>query len=45
LEANTGWDIYAIEQQFYDYIRKKGQPESIEGAFLGFVKKKVTKKP
>jgi len=44
---NTGnrWDIYAIEQQFYDYMRKKGMPENIEGAFIGFVKKKVSTLP
>lgn len=45
LEARTGWDIYAIEQQFYEFIKKKGQPESYESAFLGFVKKKVAKPP
>ncbi len=40
-QAGTGWDIYAIEQQFYDYIRQKGNPSNLEGAFIGFVKKKV----
>ena len=44
-EAGTGWDLYAIEQQFHEYSAKKGRPENIEGAFLGFVKKKVAKKP
>ena len=45
LRAGTGWDIYAIEQQFYTFIKQKGAPESYEGAFLGFVKKKVAKPP
>jgi plasmid replication initiation protein len=45
LEANTGWDIYAIESEFYDYIRAKGMPNNPEGAFIGFVKKKVQKAP
>ncbi len=40
-QAGTGWDIYVIEQQFYDYIRQKGGPINLEGAFIGFVKKKV----
>ncbi len=40
-QAGTGWDLYAIEQQFYDYIRQKGNPSNLEGAFIGFVKKKV----
>jgi len=45
LEAGTGWDIYSIEQQFYEHIRKKGPPDSLELAFLGFVKKKVINPP
>lgn len=45
LEAGTGWDLYSIEQQFYEYRDKKGPPESLEKAFLGFVKKKVSNPP
>ena len=45
MAARTGWDIYAIEQQFYDFITKKGAPSSVDGAFIGFVKKKVAKAP
>ena len=44
-ESDNRWDIYAIEQQFYDFVKKKGTPESLEGAFLGFVKKKVSNPP
>ncbi len=44
-EAGDKWDLYAIEQQFYEYMKKKGQPESLGGAFLGFVKKKVQSSP
>lgn len=44
-KAGNKWDIYAIEQQFYEFIKKKGIPESLEGAFIGFVKKKVAKQP
>ena len=44
-EAGNRWDIYAIEQQFHEYIKKKGKPNSLEGAFLGFVKKKVANPP
>ena len=43
--ARTGWDIYVIEQQFYDFIKKKGEPDSVDGAFIGFVKKKVARSP
>jgi Plasmid encoded RepA protein len=45
LKAGTGWDIYAIEQQFYEYIKKKGIPEKFDAAFLGFVRKKVKISP
>ena len=44
-KAGNRWDIYAIEQQFCEFIKKKGQPENLEGAFLGFVKQKVKKPP
>lgn len=43
--ANTGWDIYVIEQQYYDFIKLKGEPDNIDKAFIGFVKKKVVKPP
>lgn len=44
-QAGNRWDIYVIERQFHEFIKKKGYPENLEGAFLGFVKKKVTKLP
>ena len=44
LDAGTGWDLYAIEEQFYSYMQKVGAPNSIEAAFLGFVKKKILSK-
>jgi len=45
LNARTGWDVYAIEQQFYAYVNQKGVPEHPEQAFLGFVRKKVAGRP
>ena len=45
LLAGTGWDIYTIEEQFYDFMKKKGEPDSVDGAFIGFVKKKVARTP
>lgn len=41
IKAGTGWDICAIEQQFYAYIEKKGSPKNIDKAFIGFVNKKT----
>ena len=44
-KAGNQWDLYAIEQQFFEYIELKGPPESLEKAFLGFVRKKVESPP
>lgn len=43
--ANTGWDVYAIEQQFYSFMKSKGIPDNIDAAFIGFVKKKIVQTP
>lgn len=45
LKAQTGWDFYVIEQQFYDFIKTNGTPDNLDGAFIGFVKKKIAKSP
>ena len=45
LKAQTGWDFYVIEQQFYDFIKTKGTPDNLDGAFIGFVKRKIAKSP
>ena len=34
-------DIYAVEQQFYEYSKTKGLPKNTDSAFIGFVKKKL----
>ena len=43
--ANTGWDIYQIEEQFYSFMKSKGAPKNIDAAFIGFVKKKIVSPP
>lgn len=43
--ANTGWDIYEIEQQFYSFMKTKGIPNNVDAAFIGFVKKKIVQCP
>ena len=43
--AKTGWDVYVIEKEFYEFMKKKGAPDNVDGAFIGFVKKKVAKPP
>lgn len=44
LVSGTGWDIYTLEQEFYDYAAKKGAPKYLDKAFIGFVRRKVCKK-
>ena len=36
----SGWDIYALERQWQEWIEKKGVPKNPDGAFIGFCKKK-----
>lgn len=45
ISAKTGWDLYEIERQFYEYIKKSSHPKNINSAFIGFVKMKSVKKP
>lgn len=44
-KSNKGWDFYAIVSQFSDHMRKNGIPDTIDGAFIGFVKLKLKKTP
>lgn len=44
IEAETGWDFYAIHRQFCELIAKN-PPDNVDGAFIGFVRKKVAKCP
>jgi hypothetical protein len=45
MDAGTGWDIRELERQFYAYAEGKGKPVSPDRAFVGFVRKKVQKRP
>lgn len=36
------WDVYALEQEWREWIEKKGIPKRPDGAFIGFCKKKGT---
>ncbi|MDV2998196.1 MAG: hypothetical protein N4J56_007901 [Chroococcidiopsis sp. SAG 2025] len=44
-DAGTGWDIREVERQFCAYMKGKGRPASLDRAFLGFVRKKIQKRP
>jgi Initiator Replication protein len=40
-KAAPGWDVYALENEFREWIQKKGhQPKNVETAFIGFCKQK-----
>jgi hypothetical protein len=41
-EAGTGWDFYYLVQAFETFALQKGTPNNIDGAFIGFIKKKVS---
>ena len=45
LDSGNQWDLYELERQFFDYVEHKGRPENIDGAFIGFVKKKTAVSP
>lgn len=38
----TDWELKEIAFQFYQFTQKKGMPNDINKAFIGFLKKKVT---
>lgn len=42
-KRNSRLDIYDIVEQFKTYAQKNGTPNNINGAFIGFVKKKIAK--
>lgn len=44
LLTETDWEVADLEQQFYDYIQKKGTPKYLDRAFLGFISRKLKSK-
>jgi plasmid replication initiation protein len=44
-EAGTGWDYGEIREQFTEQLMDGFRPKNINGAFIGFVKSKVAKRP
>lgn len=40
-ESSTDWSLNEISVQFYQFIEQKGVPKSLDGAFIGFLKKKI----
>lgn len=44
-EAGTGWDFYAIREEFTLSLMNGFTPDNVDGAFIGFVKKKAAQRP
>ena len=44
-EAETGWDFYALQEQFTLSLQGGFAPDNANGAFIAFVKKKVQDMP
>jgi len=44
-EAGTGWEYRAIREQFTEQLIEGFKPENADAAFIGFVKKKVARRP
>ena len=45
LKAGTGWDIYAIEDDFKEFNKNNFEISNVDAYFIGFVKKKIQKAP
>ena len=43
LRQNNRLDVYSIAEEFKAFAQKNGKPNNINGAFIGFVKKKIAK--
>ena len=43
--SGTGWDFYALEDDFKDSLRNGFKPDNVNGAFINFIKNKVAKAP
>jgi plasmid replication initiation protein len=44
-DAGTGWDYHAIREQFTEQLMGGFEPDNVNAAFIGFVKKKASTRP
>lgn len=44
-EAGTGWDYQTIQEQFTCQLLEGFRPNNVNGAFIGFIKKKISAYP
>jgi len=45
IKAGTGWDFYALKQEFIEFNKDNKDIKNIDGLFIGFVKNKIAKCP
>jgi hypothetical protein len=44
-QSGTGWDFYALQEQFSQSLIDGFKPKSVDGAFIAFLKKKMQERP
>jgi plasmid replication initiation protein len=44
-QSGTGWDFYALHEQFSQSLIEGFKPKSADGAFIAFLKKKMQERP
>ena len=44
-ESGSGWDFYALHEQFTQSLIDGFKPKSVDGAFIQFIKKKMQERP
>lgn len=42
-QATPGWDVYELERQWREWIKKKGIPQKPDAAFIAFCRNKFTR--
>lgn len=45
IKAGTGWDFYYLENEFKELNKGRTDIKNIDGLFIGFIKKKISKCP
>ena len=44
-QSGTGWDFYALQEQFSQSLIDGFKPKNVDGAFIAFLKKKMQERP
>ena len=44
-QSGSGWDFYALHEQFSQSLIDGFKPKNADGAFIAFLKKKIQERP